>query len=107
MGEIMISSLNNFIQDNTPDIFESAGISTSIAIIGVPYINFQLPYYQMIQWTYVFLNGWLLLGGVLLIISFFANIFRTVRAKCPICHNALKEVSEPKWHCTVCDWKQP
>ena len=104
----MVFSFYDIIKDQSDTIVKSAGFSLSVAIIGVPYIHFNLPGSQYIpsEW-FGFMNFWLLFGGVMMIISLIKEKFRKVTAKCPACKNtSLKEVTNPKWECTICGWKQ-
>lgn len=95
------------MRDQSDTIFKSAGFSLSVAIIGVPYIQFGLPGSQFVPPSWFgFMNFWLLIGGITMLISLVRDKFRTVSAKCPKCGNAIEEVKNPKWHCTICKWKQ-
>ena len=101
-------SFYNIIKDKPDTIIKSAGVSLSIAIIAVPYIHFNLPgsEYVPAEWFGI-MNLWLLIGGVIMIITLIKEKYRKVTAKCPECKNAsLKEVANPKWECTICGWKQ-
>ncbi|MGA7797750.1 MAG: hypothetical protein WB986_03890 [Methanoregula sp.] len=103
------TKLHDIARDKSDDIVKGADLSLSITIISVPYMYFQLPFYQMVpQGWYNYFYLWLLIGGILMICSLIKEQYYKVSLKCPKCKNAtMKRVSDPKWECTFCGWKQP
>ncbi len=81
------------------------GITYTLALLGVPYYYFQLPFYDILPKSWLpGLNLWLLFSGMGAVYLIFKSDRPRVRAlkNCPKCGKELEIIINPELKCPTC-----
>lgn len=103
MNEFIDSVLSD--EDLLSKVKRAGGATSAIALLGVPYYYFKLPFYDSIptSWLPVF-NLWLLFSGMGAIYLIFHSDTPRVKALkfCPKCGKDLEIIVNPELKCPSC-----